>query len=68
MASRGSRSGSAPTPTPPSKQTQDNYYNRRPVVVIKDDRPGPTDKTSGAQAKVNQKFVKFHLKNSFSLF
>lgn len=57
MLIRGSRSGSAPTPTPSAKQTNENYYIRRPTVVLKDDRPGPSDKSSGAQAKVNQKFV-----------
>lgn len=59
MVIRGSRSGSAPTPTPLPKQTNENHYIRRPTVVLKDDRSGPSDKSSGAQAKVNQKFVNF---------
>lgn len=58
---RGFRSGSAPTPTPPAKATNTNgntnYYIRRPTVVLNDERLGPSDKSSGAQARVNQKFV-----------
>jgi hypothetical protein len=59
MINRGFRSNSAPTPTPTplSKQTNNNYYIRRPTVVFNDERIGPSDKSSGAQAKVNQKFV-----------
>jgi hypothetical protein len=57
MANRGYRSNSAPTPTPSNKQTNNNYYIRRPTVVFNDERVGPSDKSSGAQAKVNQKFV-----------
>ena len=59
VASRAFRSGSAPTPTPP-KQSQNgsnNYYNRRPTVVFNDERSGPSEKSTGAQARVNQKFV-----------
>ncbi|CAF3276958.1 unnamed protein product [Rotaria socialis] len=66
-ANRGFRSGSAPTPTPPppssSKQTNggiinnNNYYIRRPTVIFNDERGGPSDKSSGAQARVNNKFV-----------
>ncbi|CAF2479680.1 unnamed protein product [Rotaria sp. Silwood2] len=55
-ASRGLRSGSAPTPTPPSKQTNNgnnNYYIRRPTVVFNDERIGPSDKSSGAQARIS---------------
>jgi hypothetical protein len=58
---RGFRSGSAPTPTPPPKQTStinnNNYYIRRPTVVFNDERGGPSDKSNGAQARVNNKFV-----------
>ncbi len=57
---RGFRSGSAPTPTPPLKQTStsnNNYYIRRPTVVFNDERGGPSDKSNGAQARVNNKFV-----------
>ncbi|CAF1442852.1 unnamed protein product [Rotaria magnacalcarata] len=59
-ANRGFRSGSAPTPTPPPKPTNNgsnNYYIRRPTVVFNDERVGPSDKSSGAQARVNQKFA-----------
>ncbi|CAF3650776.1 unnamed protein product [Adineta steineri] len=59
VANRGFRSGSAPTPTPP-KQTQNgsnNSYVRRPTVVFNDERSGPSDKSTGAQARVNQKFI-----------
>ena len=63
-ANRGFRSGSAPTPTPPpsSKHTNggisnNNYYIRRPTVIFNDERGGPSDKSSGAQARVNNKFV-----------
>jgi hypothetical protein len=57
---RGFRSGSAPTPTPPPKQAStinNNYYIRRPTVVFNDERGGPSDKSNGAQARVNNKFV-----------
>jgi hypothetical protein len=62
-ANRGSRSGSAPTPTPPPpKQTSNgnnnNYYIRRPTVIFNDERGGPSEKSTGAQARVNNKFVK----------
>jgi hypothetical protein len=67
VVNRGFRSGSAPTPTPLNKQSTNNYYIRRPTVVFNDERNGPSDKSSGAQAKVNQKFVNFDFqKNSFS--
>ncbi len=58
MANRGFRSTSAPTPTPP-KQTQNgnNYYIRRPTIAFNDERTGPSDKSSAAQARMNQKFV-----------
>jgi hypothetical protein len=60
---RGSRSGSAPTPTPPPAKPTVNgsnfSYNRRSTVVSNDERPGANEKNSGAQAKVNQKFVNF---------
>jgi hypothetical protein len=60
---RGFRSGSAPTPTPPLKQTSNvnnnNYYIRRPTVIFNDERGGPSDKSNGAQSRVNTKFVKF---------
>ena len=61
-ASRGFRSGSAPTPTPPGKPTNGgnnnhNNYIRRPTVIFNDERGGPSDKTSGAQARVNNRFV-----------
>ena len=57
---RGFRSGSAPTPTPPAKPSSgnsNNYYIRRPTVVFNDERGGPSDKISGAQARMNNKFV-----------
>jgi hypothetical protein len=59
---RGFRSGSAPTPTPPlPKQTNNgnnnNYYIRRPTVIFNDERGGPSDKSNGAQTRVNNKFV-----------
>ena len=60
---RGFRSGSAPTPTPPLKQTSsntttnNNYYIRRPTVIFNDERGGPSDKSNGAQSRVNNKFV-----------
>ena len=64
-ANRGFRSGSAPTPTPPPPKTtnngSNNYYIRRPTVVFNDERVGPSDKSSGAQAKVNQRFVKIFI-------
>ncbi|CAF0830657.1 unnamed protein product [Adineta ricciae] len=59
VANRAFRSGSAPTPTPP-KQSQNgsnNYYIRRPTVVFNDERSGPSEKSTGAQARVNQKFM-----------
>ena len=58
-ANHGFRSGSAPTPTPPGKQTNggNNYYIRRPTVIFNDERGGPSDKSSGAQARVNNRFV-----------
>ncbi|UJR35938.1 hypothetical protein I4U23_028679 [Adineta vaga] len=59
IANRAFRSGSAPTPTPP-KQSQNgshNYYIRRPTVVFNDERSGPSEKSTGAQARVNQKFI-----------
>lgn len=64
-ANRGFRSGSAPTPTPPpSKQTNggsgtNTYYIRRPTVIFNDERGGPSDKSSGAQSRVHNKFVSF---------
>jgi hypothetical protein len=60
---RGFRSGSAPTPTPPpprhtiASNNNNNYYIRRPTVVFNDERGGPSDKSNGAQARVNNKFV-----------
>ncbi|CAF1245014.1 unnamed protein product [Rotaria sordida] len=64
-ANRGFRSGSAPTPTPPptkqtnggNNNTSNNYYIRRPTVIFNDERGGPSDKSSGAQARVNNKFT-----------
>ena len=64
---RGIRSTSAPTPTlPSSKQVNQGnnnnyYYIRRPTVIFNDERVGPSDKTSGAQARVNHKFVNLYL-------
>lgn len=60
MVNRGFRSTSAPTPTPLLKPTNNNQYIRRPTVVLNDERVGPSDKSTGAQAKVNQKFVSFY--------
>ena len=58
---RGTRSGSAPTPTPPPAKPTVNgsnfAYNRRSIAVPNDERIGANEKNSGAQAKVNQKFV-----------
>lgn len=60
---RGTRSGSAPTPTPPPAKPTVNgsnfSYNRRSTAVPNDERSGASEKNSGAQAKVNQKFVNF---------
>jgi hypothetical protein len=64
VVNRGFRSGSAPTPTPLNKQSTNNYYIRRPTVVFNDERNGPSDKSSGAQAKVNQKFVNFNFQKT----
>jgi hypothetical protein len=64
VVNRGFRSGSAPTPTPLNKQSTNNYYIRRPTVVFNDERNGPSDKSSGAQAKVNQKFVNFDFRKT----
>ena len=50
---RAARVGSAST-----NYANGNYYNRRPTVVFKDERLGVTDKSSGAQARVNQRFVR----------
>lgn len=59
---RGFRSGSAPTPTPPLKQASNgnsnNYYIRRPTVVFNDERGGPSEKSNGAQSRLNNKFVR----------
>ena len=64
-ANRNIRSTSAPTPTlPSSKQVNhgnNNYYIRRPSLIFNDERIGPSDKTSGAQARVNHKFVNLFL-------
>lgn len=56
---RGFRSGSAPTPTPPPKSSNggNNHYIRRPTVIFNDERGGPSDKSNGAQSRVNNKFV-----------
>ncbi|CAF1503477.1 unnamed protein product [Adineta steineri] len=59
-ANRGFRSGSAPTPTPPSKHISNgsnNYYIRRPTVIFNDERGGPSDKSTGAQTRMNNKFI-----------
>ncbi|CAF4318293.1 unnamed protein product, partial [Didymodactylos carnosus] len=48
-ANRGSRSGSAPTPTPPPKNS--SYYSKRPTVIF-----GDSEK-NGSQAKSNNKFI-----------
>ena len=49
---RGLRSSSAPTPTPPSKPAPATSLARRPSAVYNDERG-----STGAQARVNQKFV-----------
>ncbi|CAF0862136.1 unnamed protein product [Adineta ricciae] len=57
-ANRGFRSGSAPTPIPPVKQiNSNNYYIRRPTVIFTDERGGPSDKSAGAQSRMNTKFA-----------
>ena len=51
---RAVRVGSAST-----NYANGNYYNnRRPTVVFKDEQSGVTEKSSGAQARVNQRFVR----------
>lgn len=69
---RGFRSGSAPTPTPPTKPPSsgangNNYYIRRPTVIFNDERGGPSEKVNGAQARVNNKFVRDDHLHSFMI-
>lgn len=45
-----------------------NNYNRRPTVVLRDERVGVTDKSSGAQARVNQRFVRCRISMTLVLF
>ena len=71
-ANRGFRSGSAPTPIPPAKQSNtsnnNNYYIRRPTVIFTDERGGPSDKSNGAQSRMNTKYVNDFISLSFSSF
>ena len=48
-----------PPPPKSNNGNNNNYYIRRPTVVFNDERGGPSDKSSGAQARMNNKFVNF---------
>lgn len=52
---RATRAGSTPRPSSATKQL--NPTVRRSVIYGNEDRTNQIEKASGAQAKVNQKFV-----------